>query len=729
MADNVIVGSSFNWWFGTVENRKDPLKLGRCQVRVVGEHSGKLNELPVADLPWAHLMLPVNSVNVYTPKEGDKVIGFYQDGKNKQYPVIMGVLPALPLYPATKTGHHDTRTIAELAAAPVKPDESATNYPRKLDEPTTSRLARGEGSHPSPIIDSKSKKKSSTFELPTPYKTTYPYNNAIESESGHAIEIDDTPNAERVHFYHRKGSYQEYRPDGSVQAKVIKDSYQAVDGNKNVYVKGNYTVNVDGNLVFNVKGSIIGSAGQSIGLTAGTSFSASAATAASVAGKISGSLSGQVLTSVGAIASKTSVSGALTSVSGLVETTVNGGITTVSSKGVTTVAGSVVKILGAPVGSSAADAPAAASDIIGSCGPGFETATNLDLLNGIVPEGFPIPPDAVAEQASRAAEAVAGVETALADAGSTIAEIGGQADYPDLISEVNPDTGELQYFDLDGNAVSGDTPVSTTYFPDGTSETVLADGSTQFNDATTLPTEIGQGAQVSQSAFDSVKDAASKVVDAVKTAANKVDVGDAVAKTAKEAAENLTKPFTDAFSTISKNYEIMTSSTAKLSEQWAAAKSILATGVGIYSHAQSIASVSPNQLLTKYGLAAAATIGSQYVKELSNSDAAKELKASLTSTVKSYANDISTKAKEYSTSAQNYMQDVKSQIDLNSRQVAAEIAQETIDNRLLYGYTAEESKQSATAALTTKTQEIAKTFTGSPNLAAAWTEELNGGTT
>ena len=725
MADNVSVGTSFNWWFGTVENRNDPLKLGRCQVRVIGEHSGKLNELPVAALPWAHLMLPVNNANVYTPKEGDKVIGFYQDGKNKQQPIIMGVLPNLPLYAPTQTGHHDTRTPAELASAPVKPYENATNYPRNLDEPTTSRLARG-ASHGSQILESKKKNLSSTFELPTPYRAEYPYNNAIETESGHAIEMDDTLYAERLHFYHRKGSYQEYRPDGSVQAKVVKHSYQAVDENKNVYVKGNYTVNVDGNLLFNVKGSITASAGKSIGLTAGTSFSASAATSASVAGKISGSLSGQALTSVGAIASKTSVSGALTSVSGLVETTVSGGITTVSSKGITTVSGSVVKILGAPVGSAETTAQDAGSELVGSCGPGFETATNLDLLNGIIPEGFPIPTDAVAEQASRAADVVSGVESAIADGTSTIAEIGGQADYPDLISEVNSDTGELQYLDLDGNVVPGDTPVSTTYFPDGTSETTLADGSTQLNDATTLTTEIGQGAQVSQSAFDSVKDSASKVVDAAKTAAGKVDIGDAVAKSAKDAAETLTKPFTDAFSTISKNYDILTSPTAKLSEQWAAAKSILATGVGIYSHAQSIASVSPKELLTKYGLAAAATIGSQYVKKLSNSDAAKELKATLNTTVKSYADDISNKAKEYGTAADNYMQDAKSQIVLNSRQTAAEIAQETIDNRLLYGYTAEESKQTAAAALTIKSQEIVKTYTGSPNLAAAWSEELTG---
>ena len=41
-------------------------------------------------------------------------------------------------------GFYDNRTTAELNSAPVKPNESATNYPRNLDEPTTSRLARNE---------------------------------------------------------------------------------------------------------------------------------------------------------------------------------------------------------------------------------------------------------------------------------------------------------------------------------------------------------------------------------------------------------------------------------------------------------------------------------------------------------------------------------------------------------------------------------------------------------
>ena len=39
--NNFIGKDGFNWWVGVVENRMDPLKLGRCQVRIFGYHTEK----------------------------------------------------------------------------------------------------------------------------------------------------------------------------------------------------------------------------------------------------------------------------------------------------------------------------------------------------------------------------------------------------------------------------------------------------------------------------------------------------------------------------------------------------------------------------------------------------------------------------------------------------------------------------------------------------------------
>ena len=34
--------NGFIWWMGVLENRIDPLKLGRCQVRIFGWHNLQL---------------------------------------------------------------------------------------------------------------------------------------------------------------------------------------------------------------------------------------------------------------------------------------------------------------------------------------------------------------------------------------------------------------------------------------------------------------------------------------------------------------------------------------------------------------------------------------------------------------------------------------------------------------------------------------------------------------
>ncbi len=117
----------------------------------------------------------------------------------------------------------------------------------------------------------KDRKNNSTWsEPPTRYAAQYPYNKVQQSESGHVIEIDDTPGAERVHVFHRSGSFIEFHPDGTVVYKNMKDSYDitmadkhvkvngkchmAVDGGVTLYVKGNVDLQSDGDVNINTKG-------------------------------------------------------------------------------------------------------------------------------------------------------------------------------------------------------------------------------------------------------------------------------------------------------------------------------------------------------------------------------------------------------------------------------------------------------------------------------------------
>jgi len=86
----------FIWWVGAIEDRADPLGIGRCQVRIFGWHTSNKLKLPKDDLPWAHPMYPLNSSRIFSaPQVGEWVVGFFLDGESAQQPVMMGILPGI----------------------------------------------------------------------------------------------------------------------------------------------------------------------------------------------------------------------------------------------------------------------------------------------------------------------------------------------------------------------------------------------------------------------------------------------------------------------------------------------------------------------------------------------------------------------------------------------------------------------------------------------------------
>ena len=343
MVNNEFAGlNGFVWWIGVVEDRTDPLKLGRCRVRIAGWHSEKVTELPTDHLPWAQAMMPVNNSNTYTPKESDMVVGFFLDGENAQQPIIMGVLPGIPLVESNeKTGFGDTRTSKQIGIAPAKPGQNKTAYPRYLDEPTTSRLARNENPTQIELLNQLVSKGNKYFVAKPPsYNARYPYNNAIETESGHAFELDDTPDYERINIMHRGGSHLEFRPEGSVQQKIMNNSSRMIEGDETVHIKGNKLVYIDGDLTYIVGGSVtylvekdFKVSAKNISFNAKGSWSGSAQISASLSGIVSSSLGGftSVLTSVGGV--KTTVSGTATLAATSSGTATFGGTATVVNGG------------------------------------------------------------------------------------------------------------------------------------------------------------------------------------------------------------------------------------------------------------------------------------------------------------------------------------------------------------------------------------------------------------
>lgn len=158
--NNIFAGmNGFVWWVGVVESRKDPLNIGRCQIRIFGWHTENKNLIPTADLPWAQPVLPVNNSKTFnTPTEGDWVVGFFFDGPSGQVPVFFGVLPGIPTpyINNPNNGFSDPRSEAELTSAPNLPkmtevltdgggatvtNQPARRYPISSGYPNTNLLA------------------------------------------------------------------------------------------------------------------------------------------------------------------------------------------------------------------------------------------------------------------------------------------------------------------------------------------------------------------------------------------------------------------------------------------------------------------------------------------------------------------------------------------------------------------------------------------------------------
>ena len=128
-------------------------------------------------------------------------------------------------------------------------------YPLRthINEPDTNRLARSktQGTAVQKKDDSRARglklADGGTFEQPeVPYNASYPYNHVFESESGHLQEFDDTPENERIHFYHKKGTFWEVDVNGTQVNRIVGDSYQIIDRNGYIYIKGAATITIEG---------------------------------------------------------------------------------------------------------------------------------------------------------------------------------------------------------------------------------------------------------------------------------------------------------------------------------------------------------------------------------------------------------------------------------------------------------------------------------------------------
>jgi len=215
--------------FGIVKSVSDPLKLGRVQVKVYDLH----DKIKTEDLSWSQVMMPANtpaingtgqSVNLAV---GSLVAGIFLDGMMQEF-MVMGSLP-------TKTDGVEDNNVRVRAEADPNADEELGSY-----QPSSG------------------------------YAPVYPYNNVMETESGHVKEYDDTPGVERIMERHKSGTQYEIAANGSKTERIVRDNYRLVVGHDTLEVFGDVRIIVSGNADIAIAGNMNSAVNGSITATSTT---------------------------------------------------------------------------------------------------------------------------------------------------------------------------------------------------------------------------------------------------------------------------------------------------------------------------------------------------------------------------------------------------------------------------------------------------------------------------
>lgn len=175
-----------------------------------------------------------------------------------------------------KVEYKDTekKVVTEKVTAPATPSarslkkgkrgfvDPSGQYPLYYNEQDTNRLARGilTGTiverKRAEVVSGKEAGDGIITEPTTQYNTKYPHNKVFATSSGHIFEIDDTPGYERIHVYHKSGTFVEMYPDGSMVTKVKGGNTLVVNNDDNTIVLGSRNLSVDGDSNTTISGNL-----------------------------------------------------------------------------------------------------------------------------------------------------------------------------------------------------------------------------------------------------------------------------------------------------------------------------------------------------------------------------------------------------------------------------------------------------------------------------------------
>ena len=313
-----------DYCYGIVEDRNDPLKIGRVRVRVHGYHSDDKGKIATPDLPWSHVIMPVTTAglggfgNQHNLVEGTTVFGYFRDDDMQDF-VVMGVQQGITqagyketitdelLIRSVDKGFNDPRrkTQADYAntndglnppSAPARPNELTSSldtapqllkdtgikydgsgskreefteadktlpyYPLVVDATDVNVFTTGDAKYESRDMSEQISNAKSTA---TPL---YPYNKAHYTESGHIVELDDTRGNERISVEHRTGTFYEIDAEGNQIHRVVNDNYTVICKDNELYVGGKVNIKVLGDAKVTVGGKTDVSSTKDLTVTA-----------------------------------------------------------------------------------------------------------------------------------------------------------------------------------------------------------------------------------------------------------------------------------------------------------------------------------------------------------------------------------------------------------------------------------------------------------------------------
>ena len=250
----------------TYKNYKQLLDSGTITVKTD-------KEIAAGYLSAAHYTGSTNSTKAGLTDSAGKTteeyfaIGNVGLGGDGTYPIESTSIPNRETYVDTNKNNptnDPTKSLNDPALATVKGFRDPNKvYPKKEynNKVDTNKLAYGDDDTNSTkkklknrITGISTANSSKIWNEPSnPFSAKYPYNQVTETESGHVIELDNTPGKERVHVYHTSGTYIEVDVNGSMVRKVVGDSYEVIDRNGHLYVKGALNITTEGATKIQVK--------------------------------------------------------------------------------------------------------------------------------------------------------------------------------------------------------------------------------------------------------------------------------------------------------------------------------------------------------------------------------------------------------------------------------------------------------------------------------------------